>query len=1675
MGDLRLSAERSLALFTAWQVISEQIIKDVELDDLLQTIVQQAAYLLEGSGGGFYVVDARRDCVICKVSYRTRGDFTGAMLQMGEGLAGTVAQSGQPLVIDDYRSWSGRSQKFEADQPFRAVIAAPVTWQGQVTGILIVLDDSEKRKFDENDLQILVLLANQAATVIENARLWKSERMQQRRAETLQQASAALTTSLNIDEVLENILTSLHQVIPYHSTTLFLLKGEYLEAVVQRNLPAPEELVGKVFSSDDVLFREIFKSRQALVLTDVQADARFQGWGGTSDIQSWMGVPLIYKDALIGILTCDHLQGDQYSVTDAILAQAFANQAAIALENARLFELEHTKLNLANTLQSVGALLTSQLPLSEVLENLLDLLKQVVDYDSASIHLLDASGTMDLAAGRGFEDIEAARRVIRTMSNHLLYNRWKDNHVMVIADTHNHPDWRINPPTSKVRSWIGAPLLVKGLFTGGLNVDSHKPFCYSQADAQTVMAFANQAAIAIENARLFEAERKRVAELEAVRQASIGVTASLELSQVLHSILESTMNLLTYAQNAHVFLYDQQNDQLTFGAALFADGTSGEPFSKPRPNGVTATVARTGMPIFVEDMKTHPLFVNVSSSWQGSLISLPLKIGQRVIGVMNVSFPEPRLPQESELRFLHLLGDQAAIAIENARLFEQAATERSHLGLLFDISRELTRSLDPKQILSRAISLTCLALNSLLGQAFLYDEAEDRLHLQVLYGEATDRLGDIDQRLDLRTGRGLAGWVAKHRVPANVADVREDERWIFLDGVDDEVHSALAVPIESSGKFLGVLTVMHFARNAFHAEHMRLMQAICQELALALSNAQRYQQVQRQLAELSLIQRLTQAINQRLGVAELLDEVVKQLQNQPGYDLAAIALFESGRLNLKAAYGWETSLGAPVKLRGVLATVLETRMIAFVPHVLNEPGYHAWFDAPVVSELAAPLRQQGEFAGVVIIGSQQGNILTTQDRDLLQVLVGQISVALENAFLYETIHHHAVEMEILVAQRTAALSELYQLSQKIGYTLNYDELISLLLEHLHHAIGSDMAMGGLWFGAHSWVKLRCRQKLNASIVDQMRQSWVKIRLGTRDGDISEADEYWEVIEVDQAGLGPEAMPEIRSLIWEPLQIGNDTVGALAVASQVANAFGPTQERLLSTFANQASTALQRLAILLTAQQKQLENLVEHLPVGIVLLDASFRVLVANPLGRRLVEILNGHGNENSFDHLGRQSLENLIGRSREALPIEITSGPPNERIIAVQLRAVDAPGQDQEQQWVVLMSDITVERENALRAQVHERLATVGQLAAGIAHDFNNIMAAILVYTELLQLDQEISASGREKLAIIHQQIQRASSLIRQILDFSRRSVMEQSSLNLLPLLKEMEKMLARILPETIQVELTYQPGSYWIQGDPGRLQQVFMNLALNARDAMPDGGQLFFAMQHLTLTAQSERPVPDMADGDWIVIALRDTGVGIDPGDIQHIFEPFFTTKPHGQGAGLGLAQVYGIIQQHSGQILVNSEPGQGTTFLIYLQSSAIQQAETAPVTMVESLSGYGQVILIVEDDLATREALQTLLSACGYQTLEASNGLQALERFQDSQQRIDLVLSDMVMPKMGGVELYQTLKQHHPKLKMLLMTGHPIHEANQTWLERGQVKWLQKPFSAHQLQAAIKHLLDE
>jgi PAS domain S-box-containing protein len=396
--------------------------------------------------------------------------------------------------------------------------------------------------------------------------------------------------------------------------------------------------------------------------------------------------------------------------------------------------------------------------------------------------------------------------------------------------------------------------------------------------------------------------------------------------------------------------------------------------------------------------------------------------------------------------------------------------------------------------------------------------------------------------------------------------------------------------------------------------------------------------------------------------------------------------------------------------------------------------------------------------------------------------------------------------------------------------------------------------------------------------------------------------------------------------------------------------------------------------------------------------------------------------------------------------------------------------------FVAIKQDVTERRllEDQLRQT--QKMEAIGQLASGVAHDFNNILAVIQLQAGLLKAEQNLSVHQLDFASEIEKAAQRAADITRQLLLFSRKQALQPRDLDLNEVVTSITKMLQRTLGEDVQMQFKFSPQPLLVHADAGMVDQILMNLTVNARDAMPKGGQLIIETSAVefdeVMAAQTSKARP----GSFACVSVSDTGGGIPPEILPQIFEPFFTTKAVGKGTGLGLATVFGIVQQHQGWINVYSEAGQGTTFRIYFPRLTKASDKKANWSSLASIRSGNETILLVEDDSSLRASIRIALSRLGYRVLEAPTGVAALEVWKQQRDEIRLLFTDMVMPEgMNGKELARRLLQENPKLKVIYASGYSADLADKDLLLQEGVNFLTKPFAAHQLAQTIRDCLDK
>jgi two-component system, cell cycle sensor histidine kinase and response regulator CckA len=507
---------------------------------------------------------------------------------------------------------------------------------------------------------------------------------------------------------------------------------------------------------------------------------------------------------------------------------------------------------------------------------------------------------------------------------------------------------------------------------------------------------------------------------------------------------------------------------------------------------------------------------------------------------------------------------------------------------------------------------------------------------------------------------------------------------------------------------------------------------------------------------------------------------------------------------------------------------------------------------------------------------------------------------------------------------------------------------------------------------------------------------------------------------------------------------------------------------------------------LVAAEERYRSLVERIPDAIWTCDERGRITFATENIDRFCGLTQAQ--------LGNQDLEGRIQRVH----------PDDRHILREAMKQVFADGtlfdieyrrQCADGSWIWLrnrafamyerdgvrycdgiLSNVT-ERHNLEEGlRLAQKMEAIGQLTGGIAHDFNNILAAILMNASFLRDSLVDGDPRRAEAEEILASAQRGAALTRQLLAFSRRQVLEPTVVPLDRVVDGLEKMLHRLIGEDIALGIVHSAGVGKVRADVGQIEQVIMNLVVNARDAMPAGGRLTIETANVTLDGDYAAGHGTVVPGEYVMLAISDTGCGMSPAVVARIFEPFFTTKDQGKGTGLGLSTCYGIVKQSNGYIWAYSEPGHGSVFKVYLPRFTGAGDHTASsVTAALPARARGEVVLLVEDDASVRSAVQRMLEQLGYELLTAESGMAAEQLMAQHGNRIDIVLSDVVMPGVNGPDLIARLRQLRPALRTLLMSGYTDHAVLGRGELGGGLSFIQKPFTAAALARKLRDVLDQ
>jgi len=558
-----------------------------------------------------------------------------------------------------------------------------------------------------------------------------------------------------------------------------------------------------------------------------------------------------------------------------------------------------------------------------------------------------------------------------------------------------------------------------------------------------------------------------------------------------------------------------------------------------------------------------------------------------------------------------------------------------------------------------------------------------------------------------------------------------------------------------------------------------------------------------------------------------------------------------------------------------------------------------------------------------------------------------------------------------------------------------------------------------------------------------------------------------------------------SLDWMgvPLKAANRVFGILVVQSYTANVrYGEKDRDILMFVSQQLASAVEhkRHEEALRRSEARYRSLVQSAVYGIYRSSMEGRFLDVNPaliamLGYSSIEeVLSLDTKVDVFaDPEEHARLINEFRRGARLENVEVRWKRKNGNAITVRLsgRAVTSP-EVAEQVLEVIAEDVTERRVLEDQFRQAQKMEAVGRLAGGVAHDFNNLLMVISGYTEVLLENTGRNNPMHPKIAAIQQAAERATTLTRQLLAFSRKQLLELKVVDLNTIIRDMERLLRPLIGENIELQTRLANDLGRTRADAGQIEQVVMNLAVNSKDAMPSGGKITIQSSNVHLGDDLRRLYNYIQPGPYVMLSIADTGHGMDRETQCRIFEPFFTTKEKGKGTGLGLSTVYGIIKQSGGYVFAQSEVGSGTTFRIYLPRVE-DSAEPCSVPASQAAGGGSETVLLVEDEESVRQLVRETLQSKGYKVLEAENGEAALRIASAHLGSIDMLITDVVMPGMSGRELSKKLDEARPKTKVLYLSGYTEDAIMQQGVFEAGTAFLQKPFTLQMLSRKVRDVL--
>jgi GAF domain-containing protein len=1186
-GEVAERAER-LALVNR---ISMAVSSTLDLDQILRTAVREMAQVFGVRQSGIILFDEQTEYGRVAAEYQESPDGTAQVVRIpltnNPSLEQVIATR-QPLAITDAQSdpLAASIREVVETRNIESILIVPLITKGEVIGTIGLDAINKPRVFTPEEIDLAQTIANQIATAVENARLFSAEAHRRREAETLQKATLALSTTLDLQEIFGVILSELQQVVPYDSASVQQVKGDRLELIGGHGFPNLEELLGIGFelAGTDNPNQEVMRTQAPVILDD--APARYEKFRrephSQAGIRSWMGVPLLFGDKSIGMIALDKQEPGFYTKEHARLAMAFAAQAAIAIENSRLYKETQQQLRDLEVLFVTSAALSTSLDMDRVLHITAEQITQALSSEGCAISiwdrdrdtlttLLDYSVAPEwwdgVAPGTTYplSEYPATRNVLT--SRQPLAIRASDASADVAERTWMRKE--------HVRSLLLVPMIVRDEVFGLLELmEGEIERAFTATEIHLCQTLANQAAAALDNARLFQEVETRAREMEAL--ASVGVaTTTLDLDKVLDTIAENALQAVQ-AEISSVYLLDRDRKQLSPWSVRGRHQVELERADFALGEGTIGQVAQSGAALIVDDVTADSVFVAKSNAarWINNTLTVPLTVKGNVIGTLEVcnKVGGGRFT-ESDQRLLSAFAAQAGIVIENARLYHEVSLHLEEVLLLNQVALAATATLNFDQVVHHGLAALLGTRNFERVNMLLVDEAKGDLWLHPAFVGSDLFPQRADFRIPLE--EGITGHVVQTGKPLRVADVRQDDR--YLAGYPDTL-SELCVPLRAGDRIIGVLDVQSTQLNAFSDNDERLLTTLASQLSTVLDNARLFEETQQRVRDLTALTQVSLALNEAKDLNTVLDIVLEQALTLLGSREGSIILIdppEGDRLRIVA----ERGLGAEIaeafnrrpvyKHEGTYRRALQSGRIVEVSETASDPDFLHDVGSQATEVTNVPLVTEDGALGVI---AAEGLPPDDTARQLLSALADMAAVAIEKERLHQE-----------TTTRLSEVSTLYTLSAQITSSLSLSTVLESIVTILKLTLDCRACSIFLIDATREYLVLEA-----ASSQAQEWEGVARMRIG--EGVSGKVIAERRSIYVPDTHAESDFLffgRDIRSLLVVPLIVRDKAIGTLSIDDFKPNAFHD-EVRLLTIAAAQAAVAIENARLHESLQNSYVE-------------------------------------------------------------------------------------------------------------------------------------------------------------------------------------------------------------------------------------------------------------------------------------------------------------------------------------------------------------------------------------------------------------------------------------------------------------------------------------------------------